>query len=73
MVEKIGPSRVVFNIINYSLMIFFAFICVVPIWHVVMASFSDPRLLMSNSGIAWRPLGEATLAGYICMHLSRTV
>ncbi len=64
MVEKIGPSRVVFNIINYSLMIFFAFICVVPIWHVVMASFSDPRLLMSNSGIVWRPLGEATLAGY---------
>ncbi len=64
MVEKIGPSRVVFNIINYSLLIFFAFICVVPIWHVVMASFSDPRLLMSNSGIVWRPLGEATLAGY---------
>lgn len=64
MVEKIGPSRVIFNIINYSLLIFFAFICVVPIWHVVMASFSDPRLLMSHSGIAWKPLGEATLAGY---------
>jgi len=64
MIEKVGPSRVIFNIINYSLLIFFAIICVVPVWHVVMASFSDPRLLMSHAGIVWKPLGDATLAGY---------
>ncbi len=64
MVEKTGPSRIIFNILNYGFMIFFAFLCVVPIWHVVMASFSNPRLLMSHAGIVWKPLGDATLAGY---------
>lgn len=64
MIEKVGPSRVIFNILNYGFMIFFAFICIVPIWHVVMASFSDPRLLMSHAGIVWKPLGDMTTAGY---------
>lgn len=54
----------IFNILNYGFMIFFAFICIVPIWHVVMASFSDPRLLMSHAGIVWKPLGDMTTAGY---------
>ncbi len=64
MIEKLTKSRVVFNILNYGFMIFFSFICIVPIWHVVMASVSDPRLLMSSSGIIWKPLGNLTLAGY---------
>lgn len=64
MIEKVGPSRVVFNILNYGFMIFFAFICIVPIWHVVMASVSDPRLLMSHAGIVWKPLGDITAEGY---------
>lgn len=64
MVEKVTPSRVVFNIVNYGFMIFFTLICIVPLWHVVMASVSDPRLLMSHSGIVWWPLGNATWGGY---------
>lgn len=73
MIEKVGPSRIIFNIINYSLLIFFALICLLPIWHVAMASFSDPRLLMSNSGIIWKPLGDATLAGYKMVLQNKTV
>ena len=64
MVEKVTPSRVVFNIVNYGFMIFFTLICIVPLWHVVMASVSDPRLLMSHSWIVWWPLGNATWGGY---------
>lgn len=64
MIEKVGPSRVVFNILNYGFMIFFSFICIVPIWHVVMASVSDPRLLMGHAGIVWKPLGDITAEGY---------
>lgn len=64
MIEKVGPSRVIFNILNYGFMIFFAFICIVPIWHVVMASVSDPRLLMGHAGIVWKPLGDITAEGY---------
>lgn len=64
MIEKTSVSRVIFNIFNYAFMIFIAFICVMPLWHVIMASFSNPRLLMANSGIIWKPLGEITLDGY---------
>lgn len=64
MIEKTTPSRVVFNICNYGFMVFFAFICIIPIWHVVMASLSNPRLLMASSGIIWKPLGDITYAGY---------
>lgn len=64
MIEKTSVSRVIFNIFNYAFMIFIAFICIMPLWHVIMASFSDPRTLMGNSGIVWAPLGEVTLNGY---------
>lgn len=64
MVERLTPSRVIFNICNYLLMALFGFICIIPIWHVFMASISNPRMLMSASGILLKPLGEITLDGY---------
>lgn len=64
MVEKTSVSRIIFNIFNYALMCAIAFVCIMPLWHVIMASFSEPRLLMANSGIIWKPLGEITLDGY---------
>ena len=44
MVQKTSVSRVIFNIFNYTLMILVAFVCIAPLWHVIMASFSNPRL-----------------------------
>lgn len=41
-----------------------AFICIIPIWHVFMASISDGYSLLSHEGTVWKPVGEATLAGY---------
>ncbi len=64
MIEKTSVSRVIFNIFNYAFMILIALVCIMPLWHVIMASFSNPRLLMGNSGIIWKPLGEITLDGY---------
>lgn len=64
MIEKLTPSRVVFNILNYTFMILFGAACILPIWHVAMASLSNPRMLMSASGIIFKPLGEITLDGY---------
>ena len=37
--------------------------CLYPIWHVVMASFSDPIELMRHSGVILKPLGHS-LEGY---------
>lgn len=64
MVEKLTPGRVIFNILNYGFMILFGIACVLPLWHVLMASVSDPRMLMSASGILFRPLGDITMEGY---------
>lgn len=64
MVERLTPSRVIFNIFNYAFMILVAFVCVAPLWHVIMASISNPRALMASSGILFKPAGEVTLKGY---------
>lgn len=64
MIEKNTPSRVLFNIFNYGFMALFAVICIAPLWHVAMASLSNPRLLVASTGILWKPLGEITFKGY---------
>jgi putative aldouronate transport system permease protein len=38
--------------------------CVAPLWHVLMASISNPRMLFASSGILWLPTGSPTLQGY---------
>lgn len=64
MVGKPSPSRVVFNILNYAFMIFLCIACVAPIWHVLMASISEPRSLMGTGGLLLWPAGKATMGGY---------
>jgi len=64
MIERNTPSRIGFNILNYSFMALFALVCLVPFWHVLMCSISGPRLLMANTGLVLWPLGEPTLEGY---------
>ena len=41
-----------------------SFIFIIPLWHVVMASLSDGKALLAHVGIAWTPVGKATLDGY---------
>ena len=64
MIEKRTVSRTIFNIFNYGFMILFGLACLLPVWHVVMASISDPRLLMGSSGLLLKPLGTPTFEGY---------
>ncbi|MCD8068314.1 MAG: carbohydrate ABC transporter permease [Lachnospiraceae bacterium] len=64
MIERTGPGRIIFNILNYGFMILFAVVCIAPMWHVLMASISDPRMLLTSTGILWKPIGEITLKGY---------
>ena len=64
MIEKNNAGRIVFNILNYGFMAIFAVLCIAPIWHVLMASISNPRMLMNASGILWKPMGKATFSGY---------
>lgn len=66
------PSMVVHpgvwgNICDVIIMLviaFVAFICIIPLWNVVMCSISDGFTLLSHKGMTWLPVGKPTLNGY---------
>ncbi len=64
MVEKRSISGWIFDIFNYLLMAAIAFICVVPIVHVIMASISDPASVDKATSFILRPLGDPSLNAY---------
>ena len=64
MVEKKSLSHKIFQVFNIILMVLIAFICFIPIWHVLMASVSDPGLVDRSNGLILFPLGSFSLNGY---------
>ena len=62
--HKRSPSRLAFDTFNILLMILISFICIAPVWHVIMSSISDPIALNRATGMLFTPLGDATLEGY---------
>lgn len=60
---KETPSRIVFQIINYTVLLLLAVVCIAPIIHVAFASISDPTLLARNTGLILWPLSDSD-AGY---------
>lgn len=60
---KKSPSDIVAKICAFVLTAFFALICVLPMWHVLMASFSDPIELNLFKGFLFAPL-EFSTEGY---------
>lgn len=63
MVGTNTPGRKVFLVINAVLLTAFAVLCVLPIWHVVCASLSDPVHVMSSSGLILWPTNPS-IQGY---------
>lgn len=62
----------IFNIINYTLLTIIALVCLYPMWHVLMASFSDPAELMVHSGVLITPRGFS-LEGYKAVFQNRNI
>lgn len=54
----------VFAVFNTILLIILSIIFILPIWHVLMGSISDPLKLSANTGLILTPLGDATIGGY---------
>lgn len=61
---KTKPSRRVFMIFAYALMIAIAIICIAPLWHVLMASISNPTLATNSKGLILWPLGNLDFKAY---------
>jgi putative aldouronate transport system permease protein len=59
--ERLGER--LFGFVNGFLLIFLTLLFLYPIWHVFMASFSDPMRLMTHAGPIIHPLGFS-LKGY---------
>ncbi len=57
-------SRRIFLIFAYALMILIAIACIAPLWHVVMASISDPTLSINSKGLILWPLGKPDFKAY---------
>lgn len=63
-VQRKSKGKIAFDIINYVLLTLIALVCVMPIWHVMMASLSAPADLQLNKNLILWPLGQSTLKGY---------
>lgn len=59
---KISTGEKIFNVFNICFMIAMIFIMFYPMWHVVCASFSNPRLLAAHEGVLIIPKGWSLIA-----------
>ena len=61
---KEKPSRIVFIVINTILLVLITYVCIVPIWHMVMASISNPTQVNVSKGLILSPLGNVDTTAY---------
>ena len=61
---KEKPSRIVFIVINTILLVLITYVCIVPIWHMVMASISNPTQVNVSKGLILSPLGNVDVTAY---------
>ena len=64
MVVKKTIGDYIFDTMNYLLLGLIAFICVVPIIHVIMASVSEPAMVDRATSFILHPLGKPSLNAY---------
>lgn len=54
----------IFSVFNYILLFVICVICLYPLWHVAMASISDPIIVYARRGFYLWPVGQISLKGY---------
>ena len=64
MVETKSAADIVVDIIVYLCVALVALCSVIPMWHVIMSSFSDGKSLLAHVGLVLWPVGGFTLDGY---------
>lgn len=57
---KRTPAEKIFSVFNYIFMVAIMIVMVYPLWHVLVASFSDAVELSGHSGLLFKPLGFST-------------
>lgn len=55
MKQKLSVSRAIFLVIAVLFLLVIAAVCIMPLWHVIMVSISDPTAVTSHRGLVlWR-------------------
>jgi len=54
----------VFAVFNYAIMILICIVTLYPLWHIAMASISDPVDVLSHRGFFFLPVGVLNFKGY---------
>lgn len=62
----------VLSIVNMTVLIFLTVIFLYPMWHCLMASFSDPAPLIGYRGFLFKPLGFST-EGYAAVFKNKNI
>ena len=62
--NKVTPSRAVFLLVDVAIMLVIAAVCFIPVWHVIMASISDPTQLNVSKGLVLLPLERVDTTAY---------
>ena len=62
-----GLANNLANVIIGIFLLGVAFVSIIPMWHVLMASLSDGKRLLAHEGLLWLPVGQANLGGYKIM------
>ena len=62
--NRVTPSRAVFLAFAVLFLLLIAVVCFIPMWHVVMASISDPTQLNVNKGLVLAPLERVDTTAY---------
>lgn len=64
MVEHPTLLGKIYNIFNTLLLAMVIFVCIIPLWHALMSSFSNGQALMAKDGLVLWPVGGFNLGGY---------
>ncbi|MBP5305921.1 MAG: carbohydrate ABC transporter permease [Lachnospiraceae bacterium] len=70
--EYKSVPRTIFNVFNVFIFICVILVCILPVWHVICASFSDAGWVLSQSGLIWRIKGFS-LKGYQLVFQNRDI
>lgn len=63
MVKNRSFGSILFNVLNYAFFALIMIVCLLPVWHVFCASFSNASWVLNQRGIIWRIEGF-NLNGY---------
>ena len=64
MVETPSAADRVVDVIVIQICALVAFCSVIPMWHVLMSSISDGKLLLAHKGLVLLPIGEINFKGF---------